>query len=87
MEDFSFDVAITCPICGCTEFAYDDPAPGQELTDDWPFTCAHCRRTFTRARLIEGNSESIDAAMSDAVVASFSKDLKAALKTRGWTIK
>lgn len=90
MEDFSFDVAITCPTCGCTEFAYENPAPGQDFTDDWPFTCAHCGRTFTREQLIEGNSESIDAAVSDMgddIVASLSKDLEAAFKKQGWKIK
>lgn len=90
MDDMSVQVAMTCPTCGCTEFAYETPEPGQDFTDDWVFTCAHCGRSFTRAQLIEANTESIDATvedMGDDIVAAFSKDLEKQLKKQGWKIK
>lgn len=90
MDDLSVQVALTCPTCGCTEFAYETPASGQDFTDDWAFTCAHCGRTFTRAELIEANAESIDMTVSDmgdGIVDALAKDLKKALKKHGWKIK
>ena len=65
MDDITAIMAIVCPVCGCTQFAYDDPEPGQDFSEDWPFKCGHCGRTFTYAQLLDGNSESIDATISD----------------------
>ena len=44
----------------------------------------------SRDQLIEANSESIDATiqdMGDDIVPAFSKDLKKALKRKGWKVK
>ena len=90
MEDITASVAIVCPVCGCTQFAYDDPEPGQDFSEDWPFKCGHCGRTFTYAQLLDGNSESIDATISDMgdiVVESLSKDLERELKKQGWDVR
>ncbi len=90
MDDMSVQVALSCPTCGCTEFAYETPNASQDFTDDWPFTCAHCGRTFTRSQLIEANSESIDATISDMgddIVAALSKDLERAFKKQGWKVR
>ena len=90
MDDLSVQVALACPTCGCTEFAYETPAPGEDFTDDEVFTCAHCGRSLTRAELIEANAESIDMTVNDMggdIVDALSKDLKKSLKKQGWKIK
>lgn len=90
MDDLSVQVSLTCPTCGCAEFAYETPASGQDFTDDWVFTCAHCGKAFTRTELIEANTESIDMTVSDMgddIVKALSKDLEKALKKQGWKIK
>ncbi|WP_165062323.1 hypothetical protein [Adlercreutzia sp. ZJ154] len=90
MDDLSVQVALTCPTCGFTEFAYETPAPGQGFTDDWVFTCGHCERSLSRAELIEANAESIDTTVSDMgddIVDALAKDLKKALKKQGWEIR
>ena len=90
MDDLSVQVTLTCPTCGCTEFAYETPASGRDFTDDRLFTCAHCGRVFTRAKLIEENAESIDMTvgdMADDIVDALSRDLKKALEKQGWMIK
>ena len=90
MDDLSVQVPMCCPTCGCTEFKYEEPGSGEDFTDDWPFTCAHCGRTFSRAELIEANTESIDATiqdMGDDIVAAAAKELEKAFKKQGWRIK
>lgn len=84
MDDSSIQISLVCPTCGCTEFKSAHLKGGEEYTDDWPFTCAHCGRTFTRKELIEANAESIDA-VKDEIVEAAVKDLKKTFK--GWTIK
>lgn len=87
MDDFSIEVGLACPTCGCTEFESEQPGKDEEYTDDWPFTCAHCGRTFSRKELIEANAESIDAAVDDIqdeIVEAAAKELKNALK--GWRV-
>ncbi len=88
MDDLSIQVGLACPTCGCTEFESEQPKDNEEYADDWPFTCAHCGRTFTRKELIEANAESIDAAvddMKDEIVEAAEKELKKAFK--GWKTK
>lgn len=90
MDNLSVQVALTCPTCGCSEFAYETPSPGQDFTDGWMFTCVHCGKSLTRAELIEANAESIDTTISDMgedIVGALSKDLKKTLMKRGWRIK
>lgn len=90
MEDLSVQVTLTCPTCGCSEFAYEKPIPNQVLSDDWMFSCAHCGRSFSRSDLIEANNESIGTTvgdMGDDIVEALSEDLKKALKKQGWKIK
>lgn len=90
MDDLSVQMTLNCPICGCSEFAYEIPASGQEITDNWMLTCVHCGRSFTRADLIESNSESINATISDMgddIVDAINEDLKKLLKKQGWGIK
>lgn len=84
MDDSSIQISLLCPTCGCTEFKSAHLKEDEEYTDDWPFTCAHCGRTFTRKELIEANAESIDA-VKDDIVEAVVKDLKKTLKR--WTIK
>lgn len=88
MDDLSIEVGLTCPTCGCTKFESEQPRGDKDYTDDWPFTCVHCRRTYTRKELMEANAESIDAAvddMEDEIVEAAAKELKKAFK--GWKIK
>jgi len=90
VDDFSIQVGLTCPTCGCTEFKSEQSKANEEYTDDLPFTCAHCGRAFTRKELIEANTESIDAAvddMKDEIVNAATKELKRAFKEQGWKIK
>lgn len=87
MDDLSIEVDLTCPTCGCTKFKSEQPGEDEDYTDDRPFTCAHCGRTFTRKELIEANAESIDAAvddMQDEIVEAAAKELKKAFK--GWEV-
>lgn len=86
MDDLSRQVELICPTCGCTQFASEELPVGQEYTDDWEFTCAHCGRRFTRKQLIEANTETINAHiedMGDEIVAEVAKQFKKS----GWTIK
>ena len=88
MDDFSIEVGLTCPTCGCTNFESERPREDEDYTDDWPFTCAHCGRTFTRNELIEANAESIDTPVDDMkgeIVGAAAKELEKAFK--GWKIK
>jgi uncharacterized Zn finger protein len=90
MDDLSTKIDLYCPTCGCTEFKFETPEHGQDYTDDWPFTCAHCGRTFTYARLIQSNQESINAAvdeMANNVLNSISMDLQEEFKKHGWDVK
>lgn len=83
MEDLSRNVELACPTCGCLEFEFEKPSAGEEYTDDWEFTCAHCGRTFTHARLIEANQEAIDATidkMGEEAAKAFEKELEKSLK-------
>lgn len=89
MDDLSVQVTLSCPTCGCTEFA---ERSGQDWgsADERYFICAHCGMAVSRDQLIEANSESIDATiqdMGDDIVSAFSKDLKKALKRKGWKVK
>lgn len=87
MDDLSIEVGLTCPTCGCAEFESEQPGEDEGCTDDWPFTCAHCGRTFTRKEFLEANAESIDAAvdeMQDEIVEAAAKELEKAFK--GWKI-
>ena len=56
MDDLSIQVGLTCPTCGCTEFESEQLEGDEGYTDDWPFACAHCGRTFAREELIEANA-------------------------------
>lgn len=88
MDDFSIEVGLTCPTCGCTNFESERSREDEDYTDDWPFTCAHCGRTFTRNELIEANAESIDTTVDDMkgeIVGAAAKELEKAFK--GWKIK
>lgn len=89
MDDLSVQVTLSCPTCGCTEFA---ETSGQDWgsADERYFICAHCGTAISRDQLIEANSESIDATiqdMGDDIVSALSKDLKKALKRKGWKVK
>lgn len=89
MDDLSVRVTLSCPTCGCTEFS-ETSDPDQNSADERFFICAHCGTVVSRAQLIEANSESIDATiqdMGDDIVAALSKDLKKALKRKGWKVK
>ena len=89
MDDFSVQVTLSCPTCGCTEFS-ECPGSSQNLGDDGHFICAHCGATFSKSQLIEANSESIDATiqdMGDDIASAVSKDLKKAMKRHGWKVK
>lgn len=86
MDDAVINVTLACPVCGCTQFESEEPALGQEYTDEWKFTCTNCGRTLTRAQLIEANSESIDAAVeenSDEIVNEAMKRIDRELKKSG----
>lgn len=88
MDGFSIQVGLTCPTCGCAEFESEPLKGDEEYTDDWPFTCVHCGRTFTRKELIEANSASIDAAvddMKDEIVEAAAKELRKTFKE--WKVK
>jgi transposase-like protein len=90
MDDFSIHIGLACPTCGCTEFKSKQPAVNEEYTDDWPFTCAHCDRTFTRKELVETNAGSIDAAvddMKDEIIDAAARELKKVFKKQEWKIK
>lgn len=83
MDNISIEVSLTCPTCGCTEFKSEQLEEDEEYTDDWPFTCAHCGKTFTRKELIEANTESIDAAVNDIkdeIVEAAAKELEETFK-------
>ncbi|WP_314010185.1 hypothetical protein [Cryptobacterium curtum] len=83
MDDLSTEISLTCPTCGCTKFESEQPKENEDYTDDWPFTCARCGRTFTRKELIEAHNEHIDAAidnMKDEIVEAAVKELKKAFK-------
>lgn len=87
MDDLSRNVELSCPTCGCTQFAYETPESGSDFTDDWPFTCAHCGRTYTRAELIDLNRESIDATIEDMgneITAALGKELEKQFKKIRW---
>lgn len=88
MNNISIEISLSCPTCGCTEFKSEKLEEGEEYTDDWPFTCAHCGKTFTRKELIEANTESIDTAVNDIkdeIVEAAAKELKEAFKE--WGVK
>lgn len=88
MNNISIEISLSCPTCGCTEFKSEKLEEDEEYTDDWPFTCAHCGKTFTRKELIEANTESIDAAVNDIkdeIVEAAAKELKEAFKE--WGVK
>lgn len=87
MDDLSIEVGLACPTCGCTEFESEQPGEGEDYTDNWLFTCAHCGRVFSRKELIEANAESIDAAVDDMqgeIIEAAARELKSAFK--GWKI-
>lgn len=90
MDDLSMQVNLSCPTCGCTEFKFEILEQEQDYPDDWPFTCAHCGGTFTRAELIESNQESINIAveeMGDEMVKALSQELERAFTKQGWNVR
>lgn len=89
MDDLSVQVTLSCPTCGCTEFS-EASGQDQNSADERYFICAHCGAAISRDQLIAANLESIDATiqdMGDDIVSALSKDLKKALKRRGWEVK
>lgn len=89
MNDLSVQVPLSCPMCGCTEFS-ETSGDGRSSADERNFICAHCGTVISGDRLIEANSESIEATiqdMGDDIISAFSKDLKKALKSCGWEVK
>lgn len=89
MDDLSVQVTLSCPTCGGTEFA-ETSGQDQGSADERYFICAHCEAAISRDQLIEANSESIDATiqdMGDDIISALSKDLKKALKRKGWKVK
>ncbi len=90
MDDVVRHVDLSCPTCGCVEFSHDEPPAGEDYTDDWEFTCAHCGRTFTRRNLIEANQDAIDATveeMGDELARATVKDIEKQLKGLGFKVK
>ena len=90
MDDLSAPVAMCCPTCGRTEFKDIEPGSDEGFTDNWPITCAHCGRSFSRAELIEANGESINATIQDmdnVIFAAAAKELEKTFKKQGWRIK
>lgn len=62
----------------------------QDSADERRFICAHCGAAISRDQLTEANSASIDATiqdMGDDIISALSKDLKKALKRKGWKVK
>lgn len=89
MDDLSVQVTLSCPTCGCTEFS-EASDPDRNSADGRFYICAHCGTATSRDRLIEANSESIDATiqdMGDDITLALSKDLKKLLKRKGWKVK
>jgi transposase-like protein len=72
------------------EFSHDEPPAGEDYTDDWEFTCAHCGHTFTRRSLIEANQNAIDATveeMGHELARTAMKDIEKQLKGLGFKVK
>ena len=89
MDDLSVQVTLSCPTCGCTEFS-ETSDPDQSSAGERYFICSHCGTAISGDQLIEANSESIDATiqdMGDDIISALSKDLKKALKRKGWKVK
>lgn len=89
MDDLSVQVPLSCPTCGCTEFS-EVSGQDQDSADERRFICAHCGVAISRDQLTEASSASIDATiqdMGDDIISALSKDLKKALKRKGWKVK
>ncbi len=89
MDDLSVQVTLLCPTCGYIEFSETFDS-NQNSAGERYFICAHCGTAISRDQLIEANSESIDATirdMGDDIISVLSKDLKKALKRKGWKVK
>lgn len=90
MDDVVRHVELSCLTCGCVEFSHDEPPAGEDYTDDWEFTCAHCGHTFTRRSLIEANQNAIDATveeMGHELARTAMKDIEKQLKGLGFKVK
>ena len=84
MKNLERSVEMHCSVCGCSQFSTN--YPGSELCDapdDTEMECAHCGFKTTKAKLIEDNSEAIDANiedMKDELQKELGKMLKKAFK-------
>lgn len=90
IDDFTRQVELICPTCGCAQFSHETLSAGQEYNDGSQFTCAHCGRTFTRKELIEANTESINARIEDMgveITAVLASELKKQFKKSGWDVR
>lgn len=54
-EKYARNVSLLCPTCGQSQFEFD----AENLQDDSIVKCTSCQLTFTKAQLVEANSENI----------------------------
>ncbi len=87
MNDFEKNIVLFCPVCGNDQFAsldVDDNANELINADDnIRFECSDCKAIYTKAELIEANSENIELNIKDAeeeIIKSVEKQLKKAFK-------
>lgn len=76
-EKYGRSVAMLCPTCGSSQFAYDDE------NDDGLFRCVSCDRELTREELIRENDETIQAHASEMgaeVLRDAAKELRDSLR-------
>ena len=75
-KDYSREVTLYCPVCGCSQFSCGDET-WEGCPEDTVFTCVGCGRGFEKDDLIERNSEVISANVDevvDEIAADFEKD-------------
>lgn len=76
---YSREIRLLCSTCGGTQFEYDETIDSDEQT----VKCVQCNRETTKRVLIDENSESINAhvsQMGDEVVKDLSEKLSKNLK-------
>lgn len=81
-KDYSREVTLYCPVCGCSQFSCEDEV-WEGCPGDTVFTCVGCGRGFEKDDLVERNSEVISANVDevpDEIVADIEKDLEKALR-------
>lgn len=81
-KDYSREVTLYCPVCGCSQFSCEDEV-WESCPGDAVFTCVGCGRGFEKDDLMERNAETISANVDEVVgevAADLERDLERALR-------